>query len=210
MSNNANNKPWMPTPEVFWEEFQKTVKETPPYLDDKVYTSWFEKQMLEVAENNKVYCQNRSTENRREEWMNVDCVFVEKNEYNRFPLVAVEHENGGLGGKDGQLPGPHVKNASIEWAAWKCLAMRCHLSVLVAYPENKKENALIEELCQMLEGWQVTYPGQIPKFLVIFGLPKSDGTVQYTGYTWKPGNGETPQNSDSTAQEEVPWSLRPL
>ena len=209
MSHNANNKPWMPTPEAFWEEFLKTVKETPPYLDDKAYTSWFEKRMLEVAENNNVYCQNLSTENRREEWMNVDHVFVEKNEYNCFPLVAVEHENGGLGGKRGELPGPHVKKASIEWAAWKCLTMRCHLSVLIAYPEDEEKNAL-SELCQMLEGWQTSYPGQIPNILIILGFPKSCGAVEYTGYTWKQGSGESLQYSDSSTQEKTLWSLRPL
>jgi hypothetical protein len=99
--------------------------------------------------------------------MKVDHTFLEKDEYNCFPLIAAEHENGGLGSRDGKLPGPKG-NASIEWALWKVLSIRAHLSVLVAYPGRDSQDKALHAVGQMLRAWQAEYQAAT-EVLVLFG-----------------------------------------
>ena len=68
------------------------------------WTDWFGKCMQSVAEADGLYCKSHQHPTDRGEWMQIDHVFVENNDYADFPIVAVEHENGGLGSKDGDLP----------------------------------------------------------------------------------------------------------
>lgn len=176
------------TPKEFYDAVltnKKSDSKVPSYKDKdtKKWTTWFEKLMLKVAEGMGYHCQNRSTPDDHTEWMNIDHVFVEKShEYDQFPIITVEHENGGLGGDGKKLPSPEKKYAPMEWAFWKCLSMKCQLSVLVAYPERNEEDA-IKEFDMMLKGWCTTYKGQHPNVLVMFG-DNGDASFTYKGWEY--------------------------
>jgi len=170
-------------PKDFYTAFKNTWDDCkPPWKNDFVlrdaeWTNWFERSMRRLVEQaaRGIHCQNRF--GGAEEWMKVDHVFVLKNAYDSFPIIAVEHENGSLGSPDNELADPEGK-AAIEWALWKVLSMRSHLAVLVAYPGSKKENRTIEVAEQMLAAWQQEYS---PKTKVLILLGPASGTAQLGG-----------------------------
>jgi len=128
----------------------------------------FEDLMLQLANDSEqdLRCQNLRTAG---EWMNVDHVFVSENRYDAFPLIAVEHENGNLVSRNGELPDPRVH--CIEWAFWKVLTMSAHLAVCVAYPwgrtdEEKRTALTVFE--KMACGFRDTYERH-PRVLLMLG-----------------------------------------
>jgi len=87
--------------------------------------------------------------------------------YDSFPLIAVEHENGRLGSRDGRLPGVGT-GEYIEWALWKVLAMRAHLAVAVVYPYQDDGEKFRAVVGMMLRGWENDYE-TLPPLLILAG-----------------------------------------
>jgi hypothetical protein len=152
-------------PSEFCGVFRELRSTNPPPATscDDDWTEWFGRQMLAMAERFGVFCQNKqrssvlgASPERDREWMNIDHVFVKAYDYDSFPLVAVEHENGGL--------------AKIQWAFWKVLSMRSKLSVLVAYPSHARMRSgeAIGVLGRMASSWANTYGGP-PTCLLLLG-----------------------------------------
>jgi len=123
--------------------------------------------MLALANANGLYCQNLGAPIGGE-WMKIDHVFVRQNSYSSFPLIAVEHENGDFVGTNGQLPQGDDENARGEWAFWKSLSMRCHLSVLVAYPRSDQRADVLYTVTTMLQGWANEF-NAVPGALILLG-----------------------------------------
>ena len=139
------------TPEGFARDFFEMADAVPlPFDPQEKGTRWFEGRMQAVAKKHGLHCQNLTNGG---EWMTVDHVFVEGNNYVNFPLVAVEHENGDISksAKRGELPVAGKDAANIEWACWKALAMRSHLSVLVAYPWAKDKEKTLKVLASIVD-----------------------------------------------------------
>ncbi len=173
-------------PEKFYTAFRESWTDsncTPPWRYapplgprslSTPWTRWAEDCMLEIANTQKLHCQNRAnTLCPGQEWMKIDHIFVKKDKkgtppYDSFPLIAVEHENGEFGGSDGNLPPGDKQYASIEWAFWKVLSMRSKLSVLVAYSKQEQGDGK-KELQKMIDGWRNTYDNKNPKVLVLMG-----------------------------------------
>ena len=132
--------------------FDAATKEPLPSDPKENGTKWFEGRMQALAEKHGVYCQNYSSSHPGE-WMKVDHVFVAKDSYVDFPLVAVEHENGHISStaQRGWVPPGDERGAYIEWACWKAIAMRSRLSVLVAYPYEKDRDAVLDLLAKIVE-----------------------------------------------------------
>ncbi|MCU0665390.1 MAG: hypothetical protein MUC50_24075 [Myxococcota bacterium] len=181
------------------------------WIESNEWTAWFEERMCDLEKDGETstvnpyeyYCQNkkkhRDGSSREQEWMEIDHVFMSSDpshsaadrsvpaDYNSFPLVVVEHEHGGFGSKvdpsTGQIKHKNnTQNSSIEWAFWKCLSMRCKLSVLVAYPAINLERSLANSLARfntMASGWLRTYADQEWKLncLVLLGRHKDSQTA---------------------------------
>ncbi|RKH06543.1 hypothetical protein D7X32_05015 [Corallococcus carmarthensis] len=101
------------------------------------------------------------------EVLNVDHVFAESDAYDKFPLISVEHENGDLGSRDGELPNPN-SGEYIEWAIWKALALRVELSVAVVYPFIDTRSSFESVIVTMVEGWKSQH-GQTAPLLILAG-----------------------------------------
>jgi hypothetical protein len=197
-------------PHGFYEAFRNTwSSDDPEYQkpwlrDDFVTkseptTKWFEKCMQKIAKEHGLHCQNRLAredgKSTGREWMNVDHVFVPQERwYSQFPEIVVEHENGDFGTKEtGKLVDPRAEKASIEWAFWKCLAMRSRLSVLVAYPQvSSRKNGVAKWVFEkMVEGWSKTYKDlelKLPQCLLLLGWmdgnEKQEADSIYAAYTF--------------------------
>jgi hypothetical protein len=139
-----------------------------------VWTQWFGERMQDIARAEGLYCQNHQHPSSPGEWMNIDHAFVEDNDYADFPIVGVEHENGGLGSKAGELPEAQT-GEYIEWAYWKTLALRCRLSVLVAYPYVGQKAIALAVLGKMASRWMGQHRA-VPNSLVLFGWWRNDDT----------------------------------
>jgi hypothetical protein len=164
-------------PRIFVRDFFDAANRTPPRgptpTDD---TPWFGERMHDLARKAGLHCQNKES-NPSGEWMKVDHVFVRRNAYDAFPLVAVEHDNGAVSRATarGEMPDGATKGAYIEWAFWKVLTMRAKLGVLVAYPWEKDREVLIEVLARMVAGFRAEY-GSLPPALLLLGwwqLPRN-------------------------------------
>ncbi|MBJ6764915.1 hypothetical protein JGU66_29475 [Myxococcaceae bacterium JPH2] len=116
--------------------------------------------MQYMAGKAKLHCYNRGGASSFEV-MNVDHVFIESDAYDKFPLIAVEHENGRVGSKAGELPDPN-SGEYIEWAIWKALALRAELAVVVAYPYFDERQRLESVVAKMLRGWQQHFQRTAP------------------------------------------------
>lgn len=188
------------TPEWFLEAFRATgIKHKQPWSisgglgsRDGSWTEWFEECMQTIAARNELYCQNRASDTsgsrKGEEWMRIDHIFVARGAggipgYDQFPLIVVEHENGELGGMDGELPPGDADQASVEWSFWKTLSVRAKLSVLVAYPNKNQKPDAFSELNTMLSAWRRTYD-EIPNVLVLLGWWRPEEGIEdiYTAY----------------------------
>jgi hypothetical protein len=155
---------------TFTESFFRLANASPPpHGEARLGTEWFEKLMLDLARNDGLYCQNRQSPVPGE-WMKIDHVFVSKNDYQHFPLIAVEHENGDISraSKAGNLPAGNTPGAYIEWATWKMLAMQAALHVLVAYPWKADKTPALLSLSRIVEGYFKTF-GTIPNALFLLG-----------------------------------------
>ncbi|HSP79091.1 MAG TPA: hypothetical protein VLQ93_11205 [Myxococcaceae bacterium] len=154
-------------PGEFVASLQRAIAAVPPPLTNNTdFTRWFEARMQALARERQLRCYNKSADNPCE-LLNIDHVFTKSDEYDAFPIIAVEHENGPLGSRDGELPLPNT-GEYIEWATWKTLAMRVELSVVVAYPYDEQENAFRAVLTKMAKGWMRQH-GQCPPLLVLAG-----------------------------------------
>ena len=89
--------------------------------------------------------------------------------------------------KRGEVPDDNnAKGAYIEWAAWKVLAMRADLHVLVAYPFKDYDRQVIKVLEAMLRGWDSQY-GTLPNALFLLWwwsdpIPINWRAESYTAY----------------------------
>ena len=157
-------------PKVFTEALQKTVAADPPRFggDDRpAWTRWFERQMQAIAKAEGLHCQNKLATSHYKEVMAIDHVLSRSVAYDSFPLIAVEHENGPLGSRDGSLPVVGT-GEYIEWALWKVLAMRAHLAVAVVYPYKDNSAEFHKVVGMMLRGWEEDY-GSLPSLLILAG-----------------------------------------
>lgn len=102
------------------------------------WTTWWEEVFRELADRKGWYCQNRGAGAGRVagEWLSLDHVIVERNEYTSYPLIVAEHENYALATREGTLASGDDPRARVEWALWKLLAIRADVRVLIAYPES--------------------------------------------------------------------------
>lgn len=157
---------------VFAKEFfSEANTRPPPHGEARLATSWFEERMHALANKHDLYCQNKNKASKPPgEWMNVDHVFVLRNHYDHFPVIAVEHENRDLSepSKKGRLPGGTQTGAYIEWAAWKMLTMQARLHVLVAYPWAVDKDPALHVLSAMVTGYREHFRA-MPNALFLLG-----------------------------------------
>ena len=172
---------YLASPAIFTSEFFKIANsEAPPSTAPTPWTQWFERVMLKLGQKHGIYCQNLQTicpSGHNEEWMEVDHVFLRTNRYDNFPLIVVEHENGGMCDETlrGEIPRGDAVGAFFEWAAWKSLAMMSELHVLVGYPHPKYKTEVFALLNSMVQGWARQF-GHLPNALFLLGWWSTDST----------------------------------
>lgn len=184
-------------PSNFIWSVQQAVTAAPPSPRDLLLTKWFAGRMQAVAEASGLHCYNKGAK-RPYEVLNVDHVFARSDGYDTFPIVAVEHENGNLGSRGGELPRAN-SGEHIEWAVWKALALRVELSVAVVYPYVRKRDAFESVVSKMVAGWSRQH-GRAAPLLILAGwwnrkpsglaqmpelyealTPRRDGTLEPAG-----------------------------
>jgi hypothetical protein len=164
-------------PTVFTQEFFAVANATPPHgPGPKDDTRSFGERMHDLARRGGLHCQNKESKPSGE-WMKVDHVFARRNAYDAFPVIAVEHDNGSVSAatKRGEMPLGTTKGTYIEWAFWKALTMRARLGVLVAYPWQGDQDAVLAVLGAMIAGFREEYD-HLPPALLLLGwweLPRN-------------------------------------